>query len=110
MENKDYKNINFSGFDELQKEVWKKYVSQLENCECKECNKKTLKMISKWKAMCSSCNTKHTIKKPSSFPKNMNDKRNWKATCDECGGIMDYYESGYRLAYLCRVCSNVLEV
>lgn len=37
---------------------------------------------------------------------NMDNKRNWKARCDECNGVMDYYN----LAYICRKCGNVLEV
>ncbi len=34
------------------------------------------------------------------------DSRNWKATCDECGGTMDYYN----FKYCCRKCGNILEV
>lgn len=36
----------------------------------------------------------------------MNNPNNWKATCDECGGIMDYFN----LRYGCRDCGNLLEV
>ncbi len=36
----------------------------------------------------------------------MDDSRNWKATCSECGGIMDYFN----LRYGCRKCGNILEV
>ncbi len=34
------------------------------------------------------------------------DESKWKATCDECGGIMDYWS----LKYCCRKCGNVMEV
>jgi hypothetical protein len=102
--------VNLSGFCEIQKEIWERYTSRITECECKSCNNKTLKMTSKWRCICETCNTSHTIKKPKNFPKNMNDKRNWKATCEECGGTMDYNESGFRLFYLCRKCGNVLEV
>lgn len=103
-------NINLSSFDEVQKEVWEKFTSKISECDCKKCGEKKLKMISKWKAICEECNTKFTIKKPKGFPRNMNDKRNWKATCCECGGIMDFYENKSGMAYLCRKCSNILEV
>ena len=36
----------------------------------------------------------------------MNDSNNWKATCSECGGIMDYFN----LRYGCRKCGHVMEV
>ena len=36
----------------------------------------------------------------------MNDSSTWKATCDECGGIMDYGHFSYH----CGKCGNVLEV
>lgn len=39
-------------------------------------------------------------------PKDMNDSNNWKATCGECGGIMDYFN----LRYCCRKCGGILEV
>lgn len=38
--------------------------------------------------------------------KDMTDSNNWKATCHECGGIMDYYN----LRYGCRKCGAILEV
>lgn len=38
--------------------------------------------------------------------KDMNDSNNWKAKCDECGGVMDYYN----FRYGCRKCGNILEV
>ena len=39
-------------------------------------------------------------------PKDMSDSRNWSATCEECGGKMDYYN----LRYCCRKCGHILEV
>ncbi len=36
----------------------------------------------------------------------INDQSTWKATCIECGGIMDYYN----LKYLCRKCGHMLYV
>lgn len=104
-------DINFlSGFCEVQIEYWKRYTAAILNLECKHCHDKKLKMISKWHCVCESCNTRHTIKKPKGFPKNMDNKRNWKSTCCECGGVMDYYEAGYNMAYICKKCGNVLEV
>lgn len=38
--------------------------------------------------------------------KDMMNSRNWKATCSECSGTMDYFN----LKYCCRKCGNILEV
>ena len=102
--------VNLSGFCLVQKEVWTNYVTKVRDLPCKKCSAKSLKMVSKWRCICIECDTKHTIKKPKGFPKNMDDKRNWKATCDECGGTMDYYENSHSMAYICNRCNNILEV
>ena len=34
------------------------------------------------------------------------DSKNWKSTCEECGGIMDYHN----FMYGCRKCGHVLRV
>lgn len=102
--------VNLSGFCLVQQEVWTNYVSGVSDLQCKECSKKSLKMVSKWRCVCTECDTKHTIKKPKNFPKNMDDKRNWKSKCSECGGVMDFYENSMSMAYVCRKCSSVLEV
>jgi len=103
--------VSLKGFCFIQEEVWKNKIKPVieKDGKCLKCGNH-LKMISKWKAACVECNTKHTIKKPKNFPKNMDDKRNWKATCDECSGTMDFYDSGTRMAYICKKCGNVLEV
>lgn len=102
--------VNLNGFCDTQKMVWEKYVAQLTESSCQKCDEKALEMTSKWKATCSNCETRYSIKKPKNFPKNMNNKRNWKASCDECGGKMDFYDNGHRMAYICNKCNNVLEV
>lgn len=106
----DSMNINLDGFCEVQKIVWEQFKKRVEeNCKCLKCGS-SLKMTSKFRAECIECHQKHTIKKPKNFPKNMDDKRNWKSTCCECGGTMDYYENRSGGAYICRKCSNILEV
>jgi|GEM_PF-5535814 len=102
--------VNLSGFCEVQKIVWEKYTKQITDCICTECEEKKLRIIQKWKCVCDGCGTKFTIKKPKNFPKNMDDRRNWKSTCGECGGKMDYHENRSGGAYICRKCSNILEV
>ena len=102
--------INLDGFCFIQEEVWLKIKEEVEkNGKCLKCSDSLL-MKSKWRAKCISCGTIHGIKKPKSFPKNMNDKSNWKATCDECSGTMDYYENSNGGAYICGKCNNILEV
>ena len=104
------KPIILNGFCEVQKIVWEEIKLKIESeAKCLKCNS-SLKMTTKWLAECIECKTKHTIKKPKSFPKNMDDKRNWKSTCCECGGKMDYYENRSGGAYICRKCNNCLEV
>ena len=102
--------VNLDGFCDIQKDIWEKYTSSIKEAKCKKCKQISLVMTSKWKCICTNCNTKHTVRKPKNFPKNMNDKRNWKATCCECNGVMDYYENRSGGAYICRKCSNILEV
>jgi RNase P subunit RPR2 len=102
--------VNLSGFCEVQKDVWERYTAQIKDAECKKCQKKELIMVSKWRADCKDCKTTHTIKKPKSFPKNMDDTNNWGATCDECGGKMKFHKGGSFGAYICGRCSNVMEV
>ena len=104
------KPISLTGFCEVQKEVWQKFKKAVEEkLKCDKCNS-NLQMTAKFKAECTNCKTKYSIKKPKNFPKNMDNKRNWKATCDECGGKMDYYENRSGGAYICRKCNNCLEV
>lgn len=103
-------DVNLNGFCEVQKAVWEKYTALIKDAPCKKCEQKKLKVVSKWRCECENCGTKYTIKKPKNFPKNMNDKRNWKATCDECGGTMDFYENQSSMAYICKKCGGVLEV
>ena len=57
------------------------------------------------KFKCVKCNTTYKAKTQKSIP-NINDTSTWKSTCDECGGIMDYYN----FKYGCRKCGNILEV
>lgn len=102
--------VELTGFCEVQKMVWENYTKGISNLSCKKCGEKQLQMTHKWRCQCQNCQTKHTIKKPKHFPKNMDDKRNWKSTCDECSGKMDYYENRSGGAYICRKCSNILEV
>lgn len=56
------------------------------------------------KFKCEHCGDTYKIKHKN-IP-DMTDSNNWKATCDECGGIMDYYN----LKYCCKKCGNILEV
>ena len=104
------KKVNLSGFCDIQKEVWEKFRKAVEEkLTCDKCNSK-LQMTAKFMAQCVECKTRYKIKKPKFFPKNMDDTRNWKATCCECSGTMDYFKNRSCGAYICRKCSNVLEV
>lgn len=102
--------INLSGFCEVQKIFWENYTKTITGCICTECGEKKIRITQKWRCVCDECGAEYTIKKPKNFPKNMDDKRNWKSTCCECGGKMDYYENRSGGAYLCRKCGNSLEV
>ena len=57
------------------------------------------------KVRCKKCKETFKFKKQERVT-DMNDSNTWKATCDECGGIMNYYN----FSYYCNKCGNVLEV
>lgn len=69
------------------------------NCECE------LEYIGHNKFQCKKCDQKFRVKieKKIADPNNSNT---WTATCDECGGTMNYYN----LKYYCCKCGSVLEV
>jgi len=90
----------------VQGEMWRSLAKRIEKNECPRCKKTEVRVVSKWRARCKACDSDFRIKRPSNFPKNMNDTRNWKAKCDECGGVMDYYN----FKYGCRKCGHILEV
>lgn len=71
---------------------------------CPDC-KCELKYIGYNKFQCKKCNKKFRVKKEKKEV-DPNDSNTWKATCDECGGIMNYYN----FSYYCNKCGNVLEV
>lgn len=57
------------------------------------------------KFQCKKCKEKFRVKRPRHIV-DPSDQSTWRAKCDECGGIMDYYN----LKYCCRKCGNILEV
>lgn len=79
-----------------------------ENLLCPNCNKpmaKVPKYPQRYKC------GEHGLFRIRPKPKNKkgfdyNNSNTWKATCGECGGIMDYYN----LKYCCRKCGGILEV
>lgn len=77
----------------------------IKNQCCLKC-KSEIKQIWRWKFQCVKCDSKFAVKPERNLFVDMSDSRNWKSTCVECGGIMDYYN----LRYMCRKCGSVLEV
>lgn len=60
-----------------------------------------------WKRVLDVKNKGITLKRPKPNPNfDPNDTNTWKATCEECRGIMDYWN----LKYCCRKCGHILEV
>lgn len=73
---------------------------------CPKCNKPLSKVSIPRRKMVYECKEHGLFRVVVRRYKDMNDSRNWKATCGECGGTMDYYN----LRYCCRKCGGVLEV
>ena len=92
-------------FNQLQKEQYDTMFSQVLDFPCKECGAKYQK-IGLWKVKCGECEKKFVITKPRYLKIGQANSANWKATCDECGGKMSYFN----FRYGCDKCGNVLEV
>jgi len=73
---------------------------------CPTCNKPLVQIKVPHRKMVFECTEHGKFRVVVRRHKDMNDSRNWKATCSECGGIMDYFN----LRYGCRKCGNILEV
>lgn len=93
-----------SYFCETQKEYYDSWFKKVLKLKCK-CGKMALKKIGIWKVQCKLCNKKYGLEIPVVL-KDMTNSCNWKATCGECGGIMDYYN----FKYCCSKCGHILEV
>lgn len=84
------------------------------NKHCPKCkNKTSLRRQGRvWLIECAECKALFKVK--NNYPllrigakdPKLQDSSNWKATCSECGGVMDYYN----LRYGCRKCGHILEV
>lgn len=95
-----------SDFTEPQKDWYDNLFKQVLELPCEKCGKKTLEKVSLWVVQCTSCKQLYGVYRPKILKKGLANSNNWKATCEECGGIMDYYN----LKYCCRKCGHILEV
>ena len=73
---------------------------------CPKCNKVLTKEKIPRRRMVFRCSEHGLFQVKVRRRKDMTNSANWKATCTECGGIMDYYN----LRYCCRKCGGILEV
>lgn len=78
----------------------------MEKRKCPKCSLELVKVPIPHKRNIFGCKNGHLFRLHIKKKKDMTDSRNWKKTCNECGGIMDYYN----FKYGCRKCSNVLYV
>jgi hypothetical protein len=71
---------------------------------CPKCNK-VLKKV-KGRRMVYECSEHGMFRVTIKRQKDYSNPKNWKASCTECGGTMDYWH----FKYCCRKCGYVLEV
>lgn len=77
-----------------------------EEQKCPKCNEALAKVSVPGKKMVFKCDEHGLFRLKIKRQKDMSDPKNWRSTCIECGGVMDYYN----LRYCCRKCGHILEV
>jgi ssDNA-binding Zn-finger/Zn-ribbon topoisomerase 1 len=73
---------------------------------CPQCQSKLLSYAGYRRFVCGECNSKWKLSHRNNKHIDPKDTSSWKAKCDECGGLMDYYN----FKYCCRKCGHILEV
>ena len=73
---------------------------------CPKCTKVLTKAILPHKRNIYQCEDHGYFRLTVPRSKAMCDSKNWKATCIQCKGTMDYYN----FKYCCRKCGHILEV
>jgi len=78
----------------------------METRDCPTCSKPMAKQDIPGRKMVFKCEEHGLFRVVVRRHKDMSNPNNWKATCSECGGVMDYFN----FRYGCRKCGNILEV